>query len=247
MDLAQLARIPQVLDSLNPALVVNCAAYTKVDHAESEEVLATLINGEAVGVIADWSERRSRAFLTFSTDYVFSGEDTEPYLESSVTDPINAYGRSKLVGEELALAHGALVVRTSWVISGTHPNFVSTMVEKAATENLRVVNDQVGSPTVASDLAQASLKALDSGATGLLHLTNSGVTTWFDLARTAVELAGIDPERISPCSTDDYPTPAKRPAYSVLRSERLDSFGLDKMPEWQESLRPLVAELSSWI
>ena len=232
---------------MDPAAVINCAAYTNVDRAESEESVATLINGEAVGVIAEWCAQRSRPFLTFSTDYVFDGSSSEPYLESSATNPRNAYGRSKLVGERLALAQGALVVRTSWVLSGTHPNFVSTLIQRAATQDLRVVDDQVGSPTVASDLAEASLTALTSGATGLLHLTNSGVTSRYELARSAVEMAGLSSERVQPCSTEDYPTVAIRPAYSVLRSERLSALGLDEMPDWRESLRSVVSQIITWV
>jgi dTDP-4-dehydrorhamnose reductase len=228
-------------------MVINCAAYTAVDRAEEEEDLATEINTVAVGALAEWASLRSCPLLTFSTDYVFDGAADWPYVESSSTNPINAYGRSKLHGESLAAGHGALVVRTSWVISGSHPNFVATILRKVREQELRVVDDQRGNPTVAADLARASYAALQSGASGLLHLTNQGETTWYELARTSVGLADLDPSRISPCETRDYPTPARRPTYSVLASERLDEIGLDPLPHWRESIGELVVELKTWV
>ncbi len=234
----------EMLTELRPAAVVNCAAYTAVDRAEGEEELATLVNGHAVGEMSGRCAEASVPFVTYSTDYVFDGSARTPYLESHPTDPINAYGRSKLVGELAAIDSnpGALVIRTSWVVSGTHPNFVRTMIDlvKAGREP-RVVDDQVGCPTVVSDLAQATVEAIQSHCSGLLHLTNQGQTTWFQLARTAVEMAGLDPGSISPCSTADYPTPARRPAYSVLGSEVAASMGLTALPRWEESLPEVVA------
>jgi dTDP-4-dehydrorhamnose reductase len=218
-----------------------------VDRAEAEEELATLINTVAVGELAKWAAHRSRPLLTFSTDYVFDGFAHRPYVESSPTNPINAYGRSKLRGEAQAVDQGALVVRTSWVISGSHPNFVATILRKVNEQELRVVDDQRGRPTVAADLAQASYAALRSGVSGLLHLTNQGDTTWYELARTSVGLADLDPSRLSPCETVDYPTPARRPAYSVLASERLEDLGFDPLPHWRESIGDLVTELKTWI
>ena len=247
LDLLDTSSIGPVLEGLGPDAVVNCAAYTKVDEAESEEDLATRINGDAVGVMADWAELNNIPFLTFSTDYVFDGDASSPYLESSPTDPINAYGRSKLEGERLAVEHGGLVVRTSWVISGSHPNFVATMIRLAPERELRVVDDQKGCPTVCDDLAVASHGALRSGLRGLVHITNDGPTTWFELARAAVAEAGLDPERISPCSTDEYPTEAARPAYSVLGSERLEGSGIARPPHWRESLPQVVAEIKTWL
>jgi dTDP-4-dehydrorhamnose reductase len=247
LDLSRTDDIAPVLDELDPEMVINCAAYTAVDRAEEEEGLATLINTAAVGAIAAWAGNLSRPMVTFSTDYVFDGFADEPYVESSPTNPINAYGRSKLLGESLAVEHGALVVRTSWVISGSHPNFVATILGKLKEQDLRVVDDQRGCPTVAADLARASYKALQSGVTGLLHLTNQGETTWYELARTSVGLAELDPSRLSPCETVDYPTPARRPAYSVLASERLEDLGLEPLPHWRESIGDLVTELRAWI
>ena len=139
------------------------------------------------------------------------------------------------------------MVRTSWVISGSHPNFVATILRKVREQELRVVDDQRGNPTVAADLARASYAALRSGATGRLHLTNQGETTWYELARTSVGLADFDPSKITPCETKDYPTPARRPAYSALASERLHELALDPLPHWRESIGDLVTELKTWI
>ena len=244
-DLTRIDAIPGFLGGIGPSAIVNCAAYTAVDRAEEQEDLATLVNGDAVGAMAGYAADRGIPFLTFSTDYVFRGDADSPYLESVPTDPLNAYGRSKLAGERAALdAHpDALVVRTSWLVSGTHPNFVATMLRLAAERDLSVVADQYGCPTIADDLAAASWEALRLGAGGILHLTNRGATTWFDFARAAVAAAGLDPERISPCTTAEYPTPAARPAYSVLGSERLDAIGVEPLPPWRESLPAVVAGL----
>jgi dTDP-4-dehydrorhamnose reductase len=247
LDLLRTETVGPTLDGIGPDAVVNCAAYTNVDKAESEEELASRVNGEAVAVLAEWADDSDVPFLTFSTDYVFDGRASTPYLESSPTDPVNAYGRSKLEGERAALEHGGLVVRTSWVISGSHPNFVATMIKLAGERQLQVVDDQWGCPTVCDDLAVASHAALQSGLRGLLHLTNQGPTTWFELARAAVTEAGSDPEVISPCSTAEYPTEAVRPAFSVLDSERLDGSGISRLPHWRESLPQVVAEIKTWI
>jgi len=243
LDLTDLEGLAGALEEVRPAAIINCAAYTAVDRAEREEALAVIVNGSAVGVMAEHAARHRVPFLTFSTDYVFPGDGEEPYLESSPTDPINAYGRSKLAGEGAALAAcpEALVVRTSWLVSGTHPNFVATMLRLAAEREVRVVDDQRGCPTMVDDLAPAAWAALRVGASGLLHLTNSGETTWFRFARAAVARAGLDPGRIVPCPTADYPTPARRPAYSVLGSERRRPLGLPDLPHWEHSL-PAVVE-----
>lgn len=245
-DLARPESLVSALERMQPSGIVNCAAYTAVDAAEDHEDLAYTVNATAVRELARYAGRAAIPLVTFSTDYVFAGDATSPYLESSPTDPINAYGRTKLAGEEQALeAHaGALIVRTSWVISGTHPNFVATMLRLAAErDSLNVVSDQRGRPTIATDLAAATLHALRAGVTGVLHLANRGETTWFELAQTAVDLGGLDAERIKPCATVDYPTPARRPAYSVLGSERAGEEGVPSLPHWRTSLPAVVASL----
>lgn len=245
LDLSTAARtdLEQLVDESRPSAVINCAAYTAVDQAEAEEDLATLINGRVVGWFAEVCAERGTPLLTYSTDYVFDGEGTSPYLESHPTDPINAYGRSKRVGEEAVLETGgdALIVRTSWVLSTTHRNFVTAILNRAVErKTLKVVNDQVGCPTVADDLAAASWAALEAGARGLLHLTNRGETTWFELARTAVERAGLDVSLVTPCTTEEYLTLARRPSYSVLGSEVAGPLGLDPLPPWHESIDGVV-------
>jgi dTDP-4-dehydrorhamnose reductase len=239
-DLTDPEGVLRTLNQLEPSVVVNCAAYTDVEGAEAEEELATLVNGTAVGVLADWCDERDVHFLTFSTDYVFDGHATGPYVESSVPTPINAYGRSKQVGEEAALAHGGLVVRTSWLLSPTHPNFVSKILELAAKGDVRVVDDQIGSPTVARDLAAACLDAVELGVTGLLHLTNQGTTTWYGLALFAVAAAGLNEDHVIPCASSEYATVARRPGYSALASERLEGLGLTRLPLWRVSVGRLV-------
>jgi dTDP-4-dehydrorhamnose reductase len=244
LDLADPDHLAAAVAAVAPSAIINCAAYTAVDAAEDEEGRARIINGEAVGVLARYAADHRIPFVTFSTDYVFAGTASRPYVESDPTDPINAYGRTKLAGEELALEYeGSLVIRTSWVISPTHPNFVATMLRIAPERPLSIVDDQRGCPTVTTDLAAATLQAVDRGARGLLHLTNQGQTTWFGLARRAVELAGMDPGRLSPCTTADYPLPAPRPAYSVLGSERRAALGIEPLPHWEESLPAVVAGL----
>ncbi len=233
------------LVDMKPGVVINCAAYNAVDQAEHDPTIAFAVNGAAVGALAGAAATVGAAFVTFSSDYVFDGSSPDPYTESSQTNPINRYGESKLAGEQAALAAhpGALVIRTSWVISGTHPSFASAMVDLARRGGGQVVDDQRGHPTLVADLAPATLAAVDAGARGVLHLTNRGVVTWFELARAVVAAAGMDPELIQPCSTDAFPRPARRPANSVLDSERLAEAGLDPLPHYRSSLDATVAEL----
>ncbi len=227
-------------------VVINCAGYTAVDRAEDEPDIALRINGEAVRLLAEATAIESVPLVTFSTDYVFNGRSSEPYLESSTPDPVNTYGASKLAGERSSIEANplSLVIRTSWVVSDTHPNFVATMLRLAKSgEPFQVVSDQHGCPTIADDLAAATISALSESITGLLHLTNQGPATWFELAVEAVGSAGLDPGLVLPCSTADFPTRAKRPAYSVLESERLEHLAVSPLPGWRSSLPDLVARL----
>jgi dTDP-4-dehydrorhamnose reductase len=248
LDLAFPDRLESLVAEAGPDAIINCAAYTAVDQAEAEEPLATLVNAQSVEALASYSARAGIPFVTFSTDYVFDGTATEPYLESDAPHPINAYGRSKLAGERAALRAypAALVVRTSWMISGTHPNFLATMLRLARErDRFGVVSDQVGCPTSVDDLAPAVLAALAAGATGIVHLTNVGATTWFELARETLAAAGADPTKIEPIASSAYSTAARRPRFSVLGSERLTPLGLEPLPHWRDSLPDLVAELNS--
>ncbi|MBW2472054.1 MAG: dTDP-4-dehydrorhamnose reductase [Deltaproteobacteria bacterium] len=239
LDLTDRAAIRSLVRELEPSLVVNCAAYTAVDAAEDDVETADAVNAVAVGLLAELTREGSARFVTFSTDYVFDGRGSRPYVESDPTDPINAYGATKLRGENLALAANpdTLVVRTSWVISETHDNFASAILRRAMGGAVAVVDDQVGRPTIADDLARGTAEAILRGMTGVLHLANEGATTWYELARALVADAGLDAECVTPCSTSDFPTRARRPAYSVLGSERTEA---PSLPPWREST-PRVA------
>ena len=242
MDLTKPDLVYPRLEQWSPDLIMNCAAYTDVDGAEENEAVATAINGYSVGEMARYASDRQIPFVTFSTDYVFAGDSARAYVESDPTDPINAYGRSKEYGERKALEYDtSLIIRTSWLVSGTHPNFVATMLRLISQMEISVVNDQHGCPTIASDLAVGAIRCLEIGMTGVVHLASPPATTWFHLAREVATLAGMDPLRVSPCTTAEYPLPARRPSYSVLESERLandESLGL---PSWRLGL-PVVVE-----
>lgn len=242
--------IESLVRSTDPSVLINCAAFTAVDRAEGEQELATRINGQSVGWLSEITSRYGIPLLTYSTDYVFDGEAKSPYLESDPTNPINAYGRSKLEGEQAALIANpkALVIRTSWVLSATHRNFVTAILGRVVRgQPTKVVDDQVGCPTVADDLAVGSWEALRRGASGLLHLTNRGSTTWYQLARHAVIVAGLDVSVLMPCSTEEYDTIAPRPAYSVLGSEVVGPLDLSPLPEWYGSMERVVASCMTLI
>ncbi len=245
LDLEDGEAVMRSIESLRPATIINCAAYTAVDQAESNEDLAYRINAVAVGQLAEAALSVGAHFVTISTDYVFDGESEMPYVESSLPNPVNVYGASKLEGERLALEANpsTLVIRTSWVLSGTHRNFVATMLRLARSRSIEVVDDQRGHPTLVDDLALGIQRAITVGATGPLHLTNSGTVTWYGLAREAVAIAGLDPDRLSRCMTEDYPTPARRPRNSVLSSERLADLGIEPLPPYRPGLERAVHDL----
>jgi dTDP-4-dehydrorhamnose reductase len=226
-------------------VIINCAAYTAVDAAESDDGTARTVNALAVGALAEACAGTGARLVTFSTDYVFDGQKTAPYVESDFPDPLNVYGATKREGEHLALAAGGdvLIVRTSWVMSGTHPNFVSKILDLIAAGPVRVVDDQHGRPTFVDDLALATMTAVETRASGLLHLTNEGETTWFGLARQIARLAGLDENRVEPCSSEDFPRPARRPHNSLLDSERREPLGLAPLPHYLVSLEPTIDQL----
>jgi dTDP-4-dehydrorhamnose reductase len=227
-------------------MIINCAAYTDVDRAESEPAAAKLINTDAVGEMAATAGELNARFVTFSTDYVFDGHKKGPYVESDETAPLNVYGRTKLEGEQAALVANpdSLVIRTSWLLSGTHPSFLSTMISAIGRGQVRVVDDQRGRPTMVDDLARAVIAALSSRVRGVLHLTNAGETSWFGLAQEIATVAGLDPSRVVPCTTSDYPTAARRPANSVLDSERIGETGVDPLRPYSVALEDAVMEWS---
>lgn len=223
-----------------PAYLINCAAYTAVDRAESEKDRAFQINGEAVGVLAAVCKENNCHFIHISTDYVFDGKGTKPYKEDDSTNPQSVYGASKLEGEKQAmeLNPDTIIIRTSWVYSEYGKNFVKTMLKlMSEKDEINVVNDQTGSPTYAADLAEVVLQIVSSGKwqPGIYHYCNEGIITWFDFA-VAIKEQTNSACRVNPIPTSQYPTPAKRPAYSVLDTSKIRSvFGLE-LKEWKQSL-----------
>ncbi len=192
LDLTHPHRITQVVEDVRPAVLINCAAYTAVDRAESEPEVARQVNTDAVAVMARACRIVGSRFVTFSTDYVFDGTKSRGYVESDDTAPINVYGDTKRDGEVLALEADsqALVVRTSWVMSGTHRSFASVMLDLIGRGDVTVIDDQRGRPTFVDDLAGATMAAIDAGVHGILHLTNAGEASWFEIAREIAEHGG---------------------------------------------------------
>jgi dTDP-4-dehydrorhamnose reductase len=245
LDLANPLAIEPWMDHFNPSLIINCAAYNAVDAAESDPETAHLVNATAVEALARESARHHATFVTFSTDYVFDGSKETGYVESDDPGPLSVYGMTKLEGEYLALEANpeSLVIRTSWVLSETHSNFAAKMLDLIAEGEVQVVHDQRGRPTIAEDLARATMDCLDADVTGIVHLSNQGETTWFQLAREIALLADLDPDRVTPCATRDLSLPAPRPANSVLDSERLEILGINPLPHYSESLAQIVDQL----
>jgi dTDP-4-dehydrorhamnose reductase len=230
-----------------PQYLINCAAYTAVDKAESEKDLAFQVNGEAVGVLAAVCKEYGTKFIHISTDYVFDGNGTTPYTTDAPTNPQSVYGASKLKGEQEAMKYNpdSIIIRTSWVYSEFGKNFVKTMRKlMSERDTLNVVSDQVGSPTYAADLAEVILQIIASGkwVAGMYHFSNTGVISWYDFAVSINELSGLHC-RIQPIPSSDYPTPAKRPAYSVMDTAKIfATFGL--LPKnWKDSLIACLKKL----
>lgn len=243
LDLADADAIVRVMREVAPDLVINAGAYTAVDLAERERDAAFAVNARAPGILAEEAKRRGAVLVHYSTDYVFDGSGRVPYTEASPTGPLNAYGASKLAGEQAVAASGAhaLVLRTSWVYGLTGKNFLLTIRRLAAErDELRIVADQAGTPNWSHDLAAATgelvargLPALAERA-GLFHLSAAGATTWHGFAQAIV--GPVTTPRVVPIATADYPTPARRPAYGVLATDRLrDVFGVTLRP-WPDAL-----------
>ena len=256
LDLLQTETIQERLDSLNPDLIINPAAYTAVDLAEENTEQADIINHLAVAEIARYSEQMSVPLIHFSTDYVFSGDALIPYVETDEVAPAGVYGMSKYAGEQAILNSGApaLILRTSWVYSNQGKNFYKTMVGLAETRNeLNVVADQTGSPTYAGSIAQTTGQLLDlilaqgkikQEQVGVYHFTCKGKTSWCDFARAIFKCHAIDNMQVNAITTDEYPTPAKRPAYSVLDNAKLQEvFGLS-LPHWEKGLDDCIKEVT---
>lgn len=238
---------PDVLEGLivpGVSLVLNAAADTRVDLAETDPSHRET-NAAAVGRMARLCAAAGATLVHVSTDYVFDGTSTEPYLEDHPVDPVNAYGAGKLEGEQHVRASGArfLIVRTSWVFGAGGANFPEAILEQVALgrTELRVVSDQHGRPTYAPDLAHAIRRLVEVDATGIVHFANSGATTWFGLATELVRAAGHPEVIVKACTSNEFPRPAKRPGYSVLDTSRYERLTGEPPPPWQDALARYLA------
>ena len=231
--------------------IVNCAAYTAVDKAEEEEEQCRRINTDAVAYLGEAAQHIGARSLHVSTDYVFGGDSYMPYQESDSVSPTSVYGRTKLAGEKAlsAVCPDAIIVRTAWLYSEYGHNFMKTMLRLGAERpEIRVVNDQIGSPTYAGDLAEAILSLLEKERqgeqnSGIYHYTNEGVCSWYDFAHSIIRIAGL-PAKVIPIPTREYPTAAKRPAYSVLSKEKIKREYHWVIPHWEDSLRKCLANMN---
>jgi dTDP-4-dehydrorhamnose reductase len=247
LDVTDARALGAVLDDVLPHWVVNAAAYTAVDRAESERELAFAVNAAAVGALGRLCAGRGVRVAHFGTDYVFAGDGAHPYREDAPVAPLNAYGESKLAGERALAESGArmLVLRTQWLYGAHGRSFPRTMWERATRGlSARVVADQHGAPTFTRDLAAATWALVRQDASGTLHVTNAGSATWYDVARLVYAAAGA-PDLVTPCTTADYPTPARRPAYGVLDTTRLRERWGVTMRGWEEALGEFVRELGA--
>ena len=253
IDLSQPESIRQAMAQIQPDLVVNAAAYTAVDKAENEPELAHAVNGIAPGIFAEECEKRGASLIHFSTDYVFDGSRGSAYLETDITNPLGTYGKSKLAGEEAIrnAVNRHIIIRTAWVYgNGGKGNFVKTMLRLGKErEEIRVVADQIGSPTWTGDLAAAVsqiIPQIKPEIFGTYQYTNSGVCSWYDFAIAIFEEAEklgfpLKVQRVIPITTAEYPTPAKRPAFSVLSTVKISALLGTYPPHWRQGLRQMLA------
>lgn len=228
--------------------IVNCAAYTAVDRAEEEKRQCTEINTDAVKNLAMAADANGAKIIHISTDYVFDGTNHRPYKESDKVNPISQYGTTKRKGETalLALSPEAIIIRTAWLYSSYGNNFVKTMLRLADTQKeIRVVCDQIGTPTYARDLANAISKVLQSHqwVSGIYHFTNEGAASWYDFAKAIFRIAGKN-VKVTPIPTEDYPTPASRPFYSILDKSRIKATYGVEIPHWEESLQDCIKQIN---
>lgn len=254
LDLAVPGAIRKIVRKYQPDLIVNAAAYTAVDKAESEPEQAMAINGTAPGVLAEEAKKINAGIIHYSTDYVFDGQSSQPYAEEDKPNPINVYGKTKLAGEkaiqEVGGAH--IILRTSWVFGNRGKNFLLTMQRLAKErEEISIVSDQIGCPTwartIAEVTAQMLVNILSSGNKpteamlqkgGVYHIAGAGATTWYDFAKSIIELSNIKPRpTLTPIQTEDYPLPASRPRYACLSSDKVKEKFNIHMPDWQDMLK----------
>ena len=245
LDITNLEAIRYMLKMERVEVVVNCAAYTNVDRAEEDEIMADLLNNKAAGNLAVVAKEVGATLIHVSTDYVFQGDKNTPYKEDCETSPLGVYGRTKLAGERSIQATGCnyLIFRTSWLYSSYGKNFVKTMQRLTRDKNsLKVVFDQVGTPTYAGDLAAIIYKVIEKDMLdkqGIYHFSNEGVCSWYDFAQEVCELSG-NACNIEPCHSDEFPSKVKRPNFSVLDKTKVkETFGA-KVPYWKVSLKHCI-------
>lgn len=242
-DISDGGKIVSLVEDNRIDVIVNCAAYTAVDKAESEPEAAMRVNAEGPAVLARIAKEGGLKLVHISTDYVFSGSAAAPYKEDEETEPAGVYGRTKLQGEEAIRTANidAAIVRTAWLYSEFGNNFVKTMLRLSAEgKNPNVVSDQFGTPTYATDLARAVMKLICNGIKGcnIYHYTDAGETTWYEFAKEIFRLSGSDCT-VNPVATGEYPAVAKRPAYSVLDKGKIRAQGVE-IPDWRDSLRECI-------
>lgn len=247
LDITDKAAIERFVEENEIGGIVNCAAYTAVDKAESDPQLARKLNAEAPAFLAEVVGKRGGWMVQVSTDYVFNGTKHTPYVETDEPCPNSVYGQTKLEGEQAVskLCPNAMIIRTAWLYSEFGNNFVKTMIRLGRErEQLGVIFDQVGTPTYAHDLAMVIMTAIDNGIKpGVYHFSNEGVTSWYDFTKSIHRLSGINTCQVSPLHTAEYPTPACRPAYSVLDKTKIKAaYGIE-IPHWEESLAKCIAKL----
>lgn len=243
LDITQSSTVSEAIEKLSPTVIINCAAWTDVDGAESQESKAAKVNALGAENVAIGARSCGAKLVQISTDYVFSGQNESPWSVSSEKIPNTAYGRTKAEGEDRVLnlySESSYILRTAWLYSPWRKNFAKTMVSLALNENLevRVVRDQVGQPTSASDLAKQIVMLVESKApVGVYHGTNSGSATWFEFAQTLFNLSGADVSRVIPVNSGEFPRPAKRPFYSVLDHYEWTKTSITEMRNWKVALQ----------
>lgn len=249
LDITNREAVERFLSDHRFDIIVNCAAYTAVDKAESDEILASALNTGAVGNLGEAAVKTGAKVIHISTDYVFSGQGFRPYEENDEPYPQGIYGRTKLEGEALltSFCQNAMIIRTAWLYSEFGKNFVKTMLDLAETRpEINVVADQIGTPTYAGDLATAIYTIIkhEKWIPGIYHFTDEGVASWYDFTKAIFEIAGKE-VKVNPIPTSAYPTPAKRPLYSVLSKSKIkNTYGIE-IPYWRDSLRKCLINLDN--
>ncbi len=253
LNITDATQVRHFFNTYSPKYLINCAAYTAVDKAETERKTAELLNVKAVELLAEECKLNKTKFIHISTDYVFDGISSAPYTETDYTNPVSVYGQTKAAGEDAVLASGCdgYIMRTSWLYSAHGHNFLKTILRLAAErDTLNIVYDQIGTPTLADDLAAAILQLIvalndkQKIKPGVFHFSNEGVCSWFDFAHAIVEIAGLNCA-VKPILTAQYPTPATRPAVSILNKNKIkETLGIE-IPHWRDSLNKVMAEIGA--